>query len=151
MVWSHLLIFCMVGTIVSWTVIYGIIHSKLNNCLTPAAEPHHTHSQRTSRAGGVGIIIGFIAVYILFNVLFQFVGEKEYPYEVIFLGALAIFTLGLVDDIRSVPARYKFLFQIIIAIITHEYGFRIEQMVIPFLQLELDLSSASLVLSLIHI
>ena len=147
MVWSHLLIFCMVGTIVSWTVIYGIIHSKLNNCLTPAAEPHHTHSQRTSRAGGVGIIIGFIAVYILFNVLFQFVGEKEYPYEVIFLGALAIFTLGLVDDIRSVPARYKFLFQIIIAIITHEYGFRIEQMVIPFLQLELDLSSASLVLT----
>ena len=87
MVWSHLLIFCMVGTIVSWMVIYGIIHSKLNNCLTPAAEPHHTHSQRTSRAGGVGIIFGFIAVYY-FNFLSQSVGEKEYPYEVIFWGHL---------------------------------------------------------------
>ena len=86
MVWSHLLIFCMVGTIVSWAVIYGIIHSKLNNCLTPSAEPHHTHSQRTSRAGGVGIIFGFIAVFIIFNFLSQSLGEKEYPYEVIFWG-----------------------------------------------------------------
>ena len=149
MVWSHLLIFCMVGTIVSWMVIYGIIHSKLNNFLTPAAEPHHTHSKRTSRAGGIGIIIGFIAVYILFNVLFQFVGEKEYPYEVIFWGALAIFTLGLVDDIRSVPARYKFLFQIIIAIITHEYGFRIDHIDIPFLELKLDLSGISIILTVL--
>ena len=33
MVWSHLLIFCMVGTIVSWMVIYGIMHSKLDNFL----------------------------------------------------------------------------------------------------------------------
>lgn len=147
MVWSQLVLICMLGTMVSWLTIAWLIHSKYNAHFISDAQPHHTHVRQTSRVGGIGIICGFLSCYWLFYYIFGLSQNANGPYAVVLLGALFAFVLGLVDDIKSIDARFKFLIQILIAVISHEYGLSIDRIDLPFLEWNLDLSNWSLVLT----
>ena len=90
------------------------------------------HSVPIPRMGGIAIFAGFMITFLtlvwnlpLVNVT-QTIG--------IFLGCSIIFVLGLLDDIYELPAKPKFLVQIIAATIVAVCGVRIDFLSIPFIE-----------------
>ena len=73
------------------------------------------HKVPIPRLGGVGIYSGFLLGYMLF-------GYESVQMNSILIGSIIIIMIGVVDDIRSVPAKYKFIGQLIVASIAVLYG-----------------------------
>ena len=73
------------------------------------------HSKPMPRLGGLGIYMGFLLGYILF-------GQMSLRMNAILIGSFIIIITGIVDDIKPIPAKYKFLFQIIAASVVAFYG-----------------------------
>ncbi len=73
------------------------------------------HKKPIPRLGGLAVFAAFLLGYILYgNISTQMIS--------ILIGGFVIILTGIVDDINSVPARYKFLFQTIAAAIVVFYG-----------------------------
>ena len=73
------------------------------------------HKVPIPRLGGLGIYCGFLLGYILF-------GFESIQMNSILIGSFVVILIGIVDDIHSVPARYKFLGQLVAASIAVLYG-----------------------------
>ena len=149
MVWTLLLIFLFAGTVCSWGSIMYLISRNWTGAFQTENQPHHTHTEKISRVGGVGIIVGFFVSYSLFFVLFDNKDNQSLMHFTLFFGAFACFVLGLIDDLRPIDAKLKFILQILIAFIAHHSGFKISFVVIPFLDWSLNLESVSLFLTII--
>lgn len=78
------------------------------------------HKEPIPRLGGLAIFFGF-----LFSILFF--GQIDSQMRGILLGAIVIVSLGVVDDIVSLPALFKFAVQIGAALIPVLSGVRIER------------------------
>ena len=65
------------------------------------------HKEAMPRLGGLAIYIGFIVGYILF-------GTMSLRMNAILIGSFIIVVTGIVDDIKPIPAKIKFLFQIVL-------------------------------------
>ena len=77
------------------------------------------HDKPMPRFGGLAIFVGTMASIAIFII-------PENPNLVgILVGGVLIYLLGLIDDIKGVPAKVKFLGQIIIAGIVYALGIRI--------------------------
>ncbi len=68
------------------------------------------HKVPIPRLGGLAIFIGFMVSFLLF-------GEMTRQMQSILLGAVVIVVLGVVDDITPLPAKLKFVVQILAALI----------------------------------
>ena len=77
------------------------------------------HHEPIPRMGGLGIFLGFLVSFLIF-------GEMDTELRGILIGAAVIVALGIVDDIKALPALPKFLVQIIAAVIVVAHGCRIE-------------------------
>jgi len=73
------------------------------------------HSKPMPRLGGLGIFMGFLLGYILF-------GSMSLRMNAILIGSFIIIVTGIVDDIKPIPAKVKFLFQVIAACVVAFYG-----------------------------
>ena len=73
------------------------------------------HTVPIPRLGGLGIYMGFLLGYILF-------GTMSIRMNAILIGSFIIIVTGIVDDIKPIPAKIKFLFQIIAASVVALYG-----------------------------
>lgn len=73
------------------------------------------HKVPIPRLGGLGIYGGFLLGYMLF-------GFESIQMNSILIGSFIIILIGVVDDINSVPARYKFIGQLVSASIVPLYG-----------------------------
>ncbi len=73
------------------------------------------HNVPIPRLGGLGIYLGFLLGYILF-------GTMSLRMNAILIGSFIIILTGMVDDINPIPAKVKFLFQIIAASVVAIYG-----------------------------
>jgi len=73
------------------------------------------HKKAMPRLGGLGIYMGFLLGYILF-------GQMSLRMNAILIGSFIIIVTGIVDDIKPIPAKIKFLFQIIAACVVAFYG-----------------------------
>ena len=73
------------------------------------------HTKPMPRLGGLGIYMGFLLGYILF-------GTMSIRMNSILIGSFIIIVTGIVDDINPIPAKIKFLFQIIAASVVAFYG-----------------------------
>lgn len=73
------------------------------------------HKEPMPRLGGLGIYMGFLLGYILF-------GEMSIRMNAILIGSIIIIITGIVDDINPIPAKVKFLFQLIAACVVAFYG-----------------------------
>ncbi len=149
MIWTLLLIFLIAGTVCSWGSIFYLINSKWSSLFQSEDQPHHTHTEKISRVGGVGIIFGFFISYSLLFILFDSKDNQSLMHFSIFFGAFACFALGLIDDLRPIDAKLKFIFQIAIAIFAHESGFKIDHFIVPFFEWNLDLNNFSLILTIV--
>ena len=73
------------------------------------------HKMPIPRLGGLAVYAAFLLGYMLYApVSTQMIS--------VLIGGFIIILTGIVDDINSIPARYKFLFQIIAALIVVLYG-----------------------------
>lgn len=73
------------------------------------------HTVNTPRMGGLAIFLSFLIGYILFaDVSTQMIS--------ILIGSFLIVLLGILDDIKPIKARYKFIVQVIAASVVVLYG-----------------------------
>lgn len=75
----------------------------------------HLHTKPTPRMGGLAIFLGFCLAMFIFV-------EPNRQLNTMLLGAVIIVVLGIVDDIRGLPALVKLVFQIIAAIVAVSGG-----------------------------
>lgn len=73
------------------------------------------HKVAMPRLGGLAIFIAFLFGYILY-------GQISTQMISILIGSFLLIIVGIFDDIKSVPAKYKFLVQIAAAAIVVIYG-----------------------------
>ena len=78
------------------------------------------HTKAMPRFGGLAIFCG-----TMFSTA-VFLAELDPRIKGIMLGGVLIYILGIVDDLKNLPAKVKFLGQTIIAVIMYTYGIRIE-------------------------
>jgi UDP-GlcNAc:undecaprenyl-phosphate GlcNAc-1-phosphate transferase len=87
------------------------------------------HTRPVPRIGGVAIFITsiFIVVAVIFfnNTINFILQQMQFKLISLFLTASLIFLVGLVDDLRGLPARFKFLVEILAAGILCSVGVRI--------------------------
>ena len=73
------------------------------------------HKEPIARLGGLGIYGGFLFGYMLF-------GRQSIQMNAILIGSFIILVTGIFDDIKPVPAKWKFLAQTVGASIVPLYG-----------------------------
>lgn len=73
------------------------------------------HTKPIPRLGGLGIYTGFLLGYMLF-------GLHSIQMNAILIGSFVILVTGIFDDIKPVPAKWKFLAQTVGASIVPLYG-----------------------------
>jgi UDP-GlcNAc:undecaprenyl-phosphate GlcNAc-1-phosphate transferase len=146
------LFFLLLGCLSSWLIIHFCLMAGLGRGNgTSEPQHHHTHTGVIPRIGGVGIIFGFALTYLICFIMRDHSDNKSLIHFGIFMGAVAAFLLGLVDDFRPLGAKVKLLAQIIIAMVAHECGLSITQVLIPFTQISVSLGIFSMVLTVIWI
>jgi UDP-GlcNAc:undecaprenyl-phosphate/decaprenyl-phosphate GlcNAc-1-phosphate transferase len=83
------------------------------------------HSGNIPRLGGVGIIIAFLAGATFYYLVWKGIAiERILP---LYIAGLLIFGFGFIDDIFDMPARLKFLVQLVASCIVVFSGFRFQQ------------------------
>ena len=84
------------------------------------------HKKPIPLIGGLAIFFGFlITVLILYKMDIELIGTLA--------GAIIIVILGIFDDKYNLPAKFKFVVQIVAALIPVLCGIRIERIIIPFM------------------
>lgn len=73
------------------------------------------HKQPIPRLGGLGIYAGFLLGYMMF-------GHESIQMNAILIGSIIIVITGIVDDIKPISAKHKFLGQLAAATIIPVYG-----------------------------
>ena len=73
------------------------------------------HKTPIPRLGGLGIYAGFLAGYMLF-------GYQSVQMNSVLIGSFIIMITGMIDDIKPIPAKYKFMGQAMAALIIPLYG-----------------------------
>lgn len=73
------------------------------------------HKVPIPRLGGLGIYVGFLIGYMLF-------GWESVQMNAILIGSFIIVITGIIDDIKSIPAKYKFIGQIVAAAVIPLYS-----------------------------
>lgn len=97
------------------------------------------HQKPMPRVGGIAIVIsmliGFLIYYLVTrNIPSIALGKVFLGY---LLGALVIAAMGFIDDVKNLRARYKFIFQLLAAIIVYIFGIRISGIKIPFIHADI--------------
>lgn len=108
---------------------------KRYNIVDIPKDSRRVHSKPMPRIGGVAIVtsmlIGFIIYYFSTkNIPSITLNEKFFGY---ILGGMVIAIMGLIDDLFNLRARYKFIFQVVAALIAFSLGVRISGIKIPFI------------------
>lgn len=94
------------------------------------------HTQEIPRIGGVAI---FLTVALILGAAALFYADWLRQYGlgrnqllIVLIGAFLTFVVGLVDDVKSIRARWKFLAQIAIAVAVFLAGVRVTTLSLPF-------------------
>lgn len=109
---------------------------------------HHAHKVAVPRLGGIALAGAFGAVQ-LFVVLF-FPDQTSARERMVFVAAsLAMFGLGLWDDLKPLGARKKLLGQILIACLVSSFGIGIMRFKVPWSGQIVDLGNWGMVITAI--
>jgi UDP-GlcNAc:undecaprenyl-phosphate/decaprenyl-phosphate GlcNAc-1-phosphate transferase len=94
------------------------------------------HENDVPRVGGVGIVlaVGFTCVTTLILFGPRAMTTNTRGLLVVFAGGLAIHLVGLYDDIRQLHARWKFLAQVVVAVLVFAAGVRMTTLSLPFVR-----------------
>lgn len=109
--------------------------AKKYNLVDIPQDARRVHNKPMPRVGGIAIVIsmfiGLMIYYFITRKIPSIALDKKFLGFLI--GGTVIFAMGLIDDIFNLKARYKFLFQLVAAIIVYAFGVRISGIKIPFI------------------
>ena len=110
-------ILLIVVTTFTFTAVFIPIVKKIANFVGAMDIPNErkVHKVPIPRLGGLGIYGGFLLGYMLF-------GIHSVQMNAILIGSFIIVVTGIIDDIKPVPAKWKFLAQIVGAAVVPIYG-----------------------------
>lgn len=110
-------ILLIVGITFVFTVLFVPIVGKIANFLGAIDIPNarKVHKKPIPRLGGIGIYAGFLLGYMIF-------GEQSIQMNAVLIGSIIIIITGIFDDLKPIPARYKFLGQLAGAAVIPLYG-----------------------------
>lgn len=98
-------------------------------------DSRRVHSKPMPRIGGVAIVssmfIGFLIYFLVTKDIPSIALSKKFIGYA--LGGLSIFLMGIIDDIFTLRARKKFIFQLVAGILVYAFGIRVSGIRIPFL------------------
>ena len=117
-------------------------------------DSRRVHEKPMPRIGGIAIILSMfigLFVYYIFTKDIESITLNE-KFTGYIIGAFVIFLMGILDDIYNLRARYKFIFQLLAAIIVCCFGLTIDTAKIPFIYTDLiDLGFLSIPITMIWI
>ena len=90
-------------------------------------DKRRVHKKPTPLIGGLAIFAGFLVTTLCFY-------EADTEFIGMMAGAIIMVVLGIFDDKYNLPAKFKFVVQIIAAAIPVFCGMRIERIILPFLE-----------------
>lgn len=96
-------------------ILIPIIRRKTERGILTTRAFHHTHQIPISRFGGIALAGAFIAVALTIFVWYPVAGERLQARLVIIFSSLAMFMLGLWDDLKPLGAKKKLLGQLLIS------------------------------------
>ena len=103
------------------------VSEKLGAIDYPKARGMHTKPM--PRLGGIAIVMGFMITVLL---LYRFVNDINIRHFCGFIaGAAVIVCVGIIDDVKQLPARIKLVFQVVAALIVIKSGIRINVVMWP--------------------
>jgi len=140
MEWIDLLIAGSVGLATSYSLITLILYATRRYGVPDRTiEAHHTHKVPIPRFGGVALAGSLAVVFLLYTFLMgkDFWIQNQRGMIVVF--TLAMFFLGLYDDLFVLGAKRKLFGQLVIATLTYLYGIGIHQFKIPITYQVIDL------------
>src|ERR1039457_2266391 len=129
--WIQLLLGGLIGLATSVSLIPAILQaSRRYGLASRGGEAHHTHKLPVPRLGGIAFAASLLLVALLFSIVEPgFLGQHDR--WLIVVASLAMFALGLWDDLSALGARRKLLGQVLIASVTYFCGIGIAQFQIP--------------------
>jgi len=117
------IIFGALGFVTVMLVVPAILR-RIAPAVAPRREFHQTHKTPVPRLGGIALAAAFVVAIVA---SFAVAGpERGHPRLVLALTSLAMFALGLWDDISPIGARKKLLGQILIAAAAFYCGLKVE-------------------------
>jgi UDP-GlcNAc:undecaprenyl-phosphate GlcNAc-1-phosphate transferase len=90
------------------------------------------HTEPIPRLGGIAIFLGFILSLYSIELLQPGFFSQSVSWHGIVGGGSLMFLLGVADDLKPLPAKFKFVCQILIAIIAFWLGVKINVLSNPF-------------------
>ena len=131
--YQPLMLSCLTGAGVGVVVIALILRmGRRMNLPRRDGELHHSSGIQKSRLGGVALAAAFVSVVLLFTVLNGGQPEATSQRWAIAAASLAMFGLGLWDDLFVLGARRKLIGQLAIASAAYWAGIEINKFQIPF-------------------
>jgi len=122
-----------IAVLVTLFLTYGIRAFAIKHRIGTVPDVRRVHTGFIPQLGGLGIYLGALA-----GIIFTFFWKDYYwrmftlKYAGILTGATIMLITGIVDDIRGLSARQKFLFQLIASTVVIYSGCRIETIINPF-------------------
>ncbi|HEV3271737.1 MAG TPA: MraY family glycosyltransferase [Candidatus Methylacidiphilales bacterium] len=125
--WLQIFSCFALGFFVCWALI-GIILKRAEKGMVANRERdfHHAHRTPLPRLGGVAMVSAFVVVALAVDLATSVPSPGTATLGVIVLSSLAMFALGLWDDLRPLGAKFKFAVQIAIAVAVYLGNVRIE-------------------------
>jgi UDP-GlcNAc:undecaprenyl-phosphate GlcNAc-1-phosphate transferase len=95
----------------------------------------HIHAVVVPRLGGVAVLAAFLlpiaALFLISSSVAHFVRAEGLKVGALVAGAVAMTTVGAIDDTRGLPAMHKLFAQVVIAALAFAAGLRIEVVTLP--------------------
>lgn len=135
--------YCILGFLLCWSIIPFVRKAALHYGWADDHKSfHHTHKMPVPRFGGIAFGIAFI---LLGGMALMMGNPARFQANLtLYLGSLAMLTMGLCDDFRPLGAKVKLLAQMLIAVGTYLGGLRIEVIGDPFSGHTIELGILSL-------
>lgn len=113
--WNRILIIIISTFLISAFLVPVIKKTALHVGALDLPNKRKVHTKKMPRMGGVAIFGAFLTGYMFF-------AESSIQMLSILIGSFIIILLGIIDDIKPIPASYKFITQIIAACVIVFYG-----------------------------
>ena len=128
------------GFVPCWALI-GIILKRAEKGVGAKREKefHHSHKEPVPRLGGLAMVTAFVMVALAIYLCTPMPAAHVATLAIVVFSSLAMFALGLWDDLRSLDARFKFASQIAIAAAVYFCNIRIELFKNPFTDIDVPL------------
>lgn len=117
----------VVAFAVTFCSMFGVLRFANRKGLYDSVGGRKIHTGKVPRLGGIAIFLGFAtavaACIVMFRSGISDLGRATTWYTLA-LGAVAIFGLGLFDDLKPIPARVKLVVQVLVAVAVVADGWR---------------------------